>query len=208
MTSARRFLISATAALLLAAGAGCANNGESPDAAEPTAEVSPTATASASTTRPTSPTEGASAQSEALIRDYYALRDELRQDPEVPLSELDAVATSVELSAQKRLLENERAQGQTQEGDTAIADLKVESVNLDNSDPDAGKVPTVLVDVCWDVRDVDIVDRSGKSVVSPDRPDAGWIRYTVANYHWDKDPEGGWRVATSRDLEKTPCELS
>ena len=52
----------------------------------------------------------------------------------------------------------------------------MQSVNLDNSDPKAGKVPTVQIDVCYDVSDVDVLDANGKSVVSPDRPDTGWIR--------------------------------
>ena len=86
--------------------------------------------------------------------------------------------------------------------------LKVQSVTLDNSDPDAGKVPTVVIDVCWDVTKVDVLDKSGKSIVSPDRPDTGWTRYTVANYEYAADPTGGWRVATGQDLKQTPCAAS
>ena len=99
-------------------------------------------------------------------------------------------------------------QGQRQTGTTAISELKVQSVNLDNSDPDAGKVPTVVIDVCWDVSKVDVLDKSGKSIVSPTRPDTGWTRYTVANYDYAADPTGGWRVATGQDLKKTPCAAS
>ena len=93
-------------------------------------------------------------------------------------------------------------------GTTAISELKVQSVNLDNSAPDAGKVPTVVIDVCWDVSKVDVLDKSGKSIVSPDRPDTGWTRYTVANYEYAADPTGGWRVATGQDLKQTPCAAS
>ncbi len=208
MTNVRRLLISATAALLLAAGTGCADEGAAGDP-EPSAESSSTATSSPDATESaTSPTESAAAQGERLVRDYYAVRDELRQDSDVPLSELKTVATSGELTAQTKFIEAEREQGQHQEGEIALAELEIESVNLDNSDPKAGKVPTVLVNVCWDVRDADVLDRSGQSVISPDRPDAGWTQYTVANYRWKKDPEHGWRVATSRDLEKAPCDLS
>jgi hypothetical protein len=83
--------------------------------------------------------------------------------------------------------------------------LQVQSVNLDNSDPSAGKVPTVQVDVCVDVSDVDILDKAGKSTVSQRRPDTGWTRFTVANYHWSSHPKDGWRVATGEDLKKAPC---
>ncbi|WP_239455642.1 hypothetical protein [Nocardioides gilvus] len=81
-------------------------------------------------------------------------------------------------------------------------------MNLDNSDPAAGKVPTVVIDVCWDVSDVDVIDRDGASVVSPGRPDTGWTRYSVANYDYTDDPNGGWRVATGQDLKEEPCTAS
>ena len=81
-------------------------------------------------------------------------------------------------------------------------------MNLDNSDPQAGKVPTVQIDLCFDVTDVDVVDAQGKSVVKTDRPDTGWIRFLVSNYHWDDDPDGGWRVASSQDIERTRCDAS
>jgi hypothetical protein len=118
------------------------------------------------------------------------------------------VAISTELAAQRNTLRNQRKQDLRQVGDTKIGVLTVESVNLDNSDPNAGKVPTVQVDVCFDVSQVDLVDRSGKSVVNPDRPDTAWVQFLVANYQWDKDPDGGWRVASSQDLKRKPCDVS
>ena len=119
---------------------------------------------------------------------------------------LKTVAISTELTAQQTLFKRERDQGLRQTGETKVVELHVEAVNLDNSDPRAGKVPTVQIDVCFDVSDVDVLDADGKSVVSPDRPDTGWIRYSVANYQWDTDPDGAWRVASSQDLERTPCD--
>jgi hypothetical protein len=98
--------------------------------------------------------------------------------------------------------------GQRQIGTTANSELTVQSVNLDNSDPSAGEVPTVVIDVCWDVSKVDVLDKSGKSIVSPNRPDTGWTRYTVANYKYAADPTSGWRVATGQDLKQTLCAAS
>ncbi|MFC8943354.1 hypothetical protein ACFT1B_35285, partial [Streptomyces griseoincarnatus] len=92
-----------------------------------------------------------------------------------------------------------------QTGSTQIADLVVQSVSLDNSDPTAGLVPTVQVDVCYDVGDVDLVDASGTSVISSSRPDRRWERLQVANYDYEADPTGGWRVASLETLEKAPC---
>ena len=105
-------------------------------------------------------------------------------------------------------MKSQRKADQKQVGDTKIAKLDVQSVNLDNTDPSAGKVPTVQIDVCWDVSGVDVVDATGKSIVSSSRPDTGWTRLTVANYHYAANPTTGWRVATGQDLKKDPCDAS
>ena len=202
MTNARSLTISAAAAILLVAGGGCANDGNDPGAgASPSPSSSPSAT---SKTRQTD-SEMASEAASAVGRKYFAEVDALRQQPRRPLHSLRAVATSVELSAQQRLLQSQRRRGLRQLGDTKLVEVTVQSVNLDNSDPRAGKVPTVQVDVCWDVSNVDVIATSGESVVSPSRPNAGWIRLAVANYHWSSDPKDGWRVASSQDLEQPPC---
>ena len=83
-----------------------------------------------------------------------------------------------QLNAVQTLVGRQQDQGQRQAGTTRVSELKVQSVNLDNSDPDAGKVPTVVIDVCWDVSKVDVLDKDGKSIVCPNRPDTGWTRYT------------------------------
>jgi hypothetical protein len=142
------------------------------------------------------------------MTNYYAVVDELRADPASDLKPLETVATSAQLNAIQTLVRRQHQRGQRQNGATAIGELKVQSVTLDNSDPDAGTVPTVVIDVCWDVSKVDVLDKSGKSIVSPNRPDTGWTRFTVANYEYAADPTGGWRVATGQDLKQTPCATS
>jgi hypothetical protein len=142
------------------------------------------------------------------VQNYFTVVDDLRSDPATGLKQLNAVATSAQLNAVETLIRRQRGEGQRQTGTTTISDLKVQSVNLENSDPDAGKVPTVVIDVCWDVSKVDVLDKSGKSIVSPARPDIGWTRYTVANYDYAADPTGGWRVATGQDLKQAPCAAS
>ena len=208
MTIARGANALATAALLLAAVSACADEGSG---IEPTANPSPTPSSPASTTAtPTPPTdtELASEAASAALRKYYAVRNKLRQDPDMPLRRLGSVAVSSELAAQQNLVKNEREAGYRQVGKTKVAQLAVQSVNLDNSDPTGGKVPTVQIDVCADVSDVDFVDVSGESVISSERPDSGWIRFLVSNYEWDANPDGGWRVASSQDLEREPCDVS
>ncbi|WP_407343382.1 hypothetical protein [Pengzhenrongella phosphoraccumulans] len=152
-----------------------------------------------------SETELAAANAEDLVRKYYRVIDELAIDPSRPLSELESVAISKELSIWLHQFERERRDAWHQTGATTLARLEVQSVNLDNSDPATGRVPAVQVDVCFDVTDVDVLDASGTSVVTPDRAATGWVRHTVSNYSWDTDPTDGWRVSTSVDLKQAPC---
>lgn len=205
MTNVRRVIPAAAAALLLAVGAGCAADERKPNPVPdrtPSPASPPSSTSSAAAS---SPSDIAAESAAEIVRRYYAVRDHLRQDPASSLRQLDAVATSTELTAQRTLFRDERKRGLSQTGDTVISDLQIQAVNLDNSDPEAGKAPTVQVDVCWDVSDVDILDPRGQSIVSPGRPDSGWIRYSVVNYSWGSDPADGWRVATSQDLERASC---
>ena len=206
MTHVRGATRVATAVLLLVAVTACADDGN-----DPTTNPSPSPSTSTSTTAtptPRSDSEVASEAASAVLRRYYDVRNQLRQDPTQPLTLLEDVATSTELAAQQNLFKKERKQGLHQVGTTKVAVLEVQSVNLDNSDPKAGKVPTVQIDLCFDVSQVDVVNANGKSVISPDRPDTGWIQFLVSNYQWDTDPDGGWRVASSQDIERTPCEAS
>lgn len=204
MTRLRGVQSVATAALIVAALTSCASNGNDPSASPTPTPSSPAPTTA--TTTPPSDSELASEAASAVLRKFYDVRNELRQDPSKPLTLLDKVAISTQLAAQQQLFKKEREQGLHQTGETKVATLEVQSVNLDNSDPKAGKVPTVQIDVCLDVSNVDVIDKSGKSVISPDRPDTGWIQYLVSNYQWDTDPDGGWRVASGQDIERTPCE--
>jgi hypothetical protein len=206
MATVRRAKTLAAAALLLAAMTACSDTGSDHAASTTPTPTSPTP--APTTTAPPSESEIASKAAAVLMRRYYAVRDRLRQDPSKSLSALRTIAISTELEGQQRLFKREREHGLHQTGDTRIARLTVQSVDLDNSDPAAGRVPTVQVDVCWDVSMADLVDKDGNSVVNANRPDTGWIRYAVANYHWSSDPRGGWRVASSQDLRQKPCAAS
>ncbi|MGO1316268.1 MAG: hypothetical protein ACTMIR_04420 [Cellulomonadaceae bacterium] len=186
---------------MLAVAAACSGTPDDSPTATPTS-TSPT---SSQTATPTSDTETAAANAEALVREYYRVIDELGADPSKPLAELDAVASGDEVEIWRDEFERERHDGWRQVGATRIAKLTVQSVNLDNS---ASRVPTVQVDVCFDVSDVDVVDGSGTSVITAERPDTGWVRHTVSNSSWDTDPESGWRVSTSVDLEQPSCQTA
>lgn len=204
MRNLRRTIGSATTALLFAVAAGCA---QSPGA-DPAPKPSSTKTTSSGETPKQSESEVAADAAKQTIGNYFATVDKLGQHDDQPLSELGKVAVSRQLSALRNTITQQRKAGQHQTGSTKVAQMKVQSVNLDDSDPTAGKVPTVTVDACWDVSDVDVVDKNGKSIVSPNRPDTAWTRYTVANYHWSDHPTDGWRVASGQDLKQSPCKAS
>ena len=203
MRTAQTVLI---ATLLLALTAGCtASTGtSSPPPTGSTMTPLPSVSASPSPT-PTDPKALARAHAQDLVLKYYALTDEVGVDPDVPLSRLERVATSVELSTRQEIVKQWRSDGWRKTGQTRITDLVVQSVSLDNSDPKAGLVPTVQVDVCYDVSEVDLVDESDASKVNSDRADRAWERLQVANYDYEDDPVGGWRVAALETLEKAPC---
>lgn len=190
--------------MLLAALTSCSADGNN-TMQSGTSTPGSTASITVPTNTTMSQAEVAAKAASAVVEDYYATVDHLSQRAEAPLSKLSMVATSVQLSAERALLEAQRDRGERQVGDTEVAQLTVQSVNLDNSDPKAGKVPTVQLDVCWNVSKVDVVDATGQSVVSPSRPNSGWTRLTVANYHYVADPTGGWRVATGEDLKRPSC---
>jgi hypothetical protein len=206
MTRARGAIGVATAVLLLVATTSCSDDDSDPARTPPPATS--TGSAPATTTTPPSESNLASSSAAAVTRRYYLTVDDLSQHPSAPLAPLTRVAISTQLSATQTLLGTQRKKGETQTGETRIAKLVVGSVNLDNSEPESGNVPMVEIDVCWDVTDVDVTDADGKSIVSPTRPNSGWTRLTVANYQYATDPTGGWRVASGRDLEQTPCVAS
>lgn len=183
------------AAVLLVAVTSCTSNNGSPANGGPTSGEPATSTTDAT---PQSDSEKASETATDHVRTYFATVDLVRQDPKRPESDLDAVASSTELLAQKNLLKSQREGALHQVGETKIVEINVESISLDNP-------VTALVDVCWDVGAVDILDRSGKSVVAPERKDIGWTRLTVTNGSWETAPTNGWRVSGGSDLEREPC---
>lgn len=204
MRNSRRVLRATTAVLLFAVAVGCAQT----PSTDPTSGTGESTPQSPTTSKTKSESEAAIEAATENLHNYYGALDSLRQDDDGSPKSLEKVAVSTQLTADTLYLESEREKGHRQTGDTQLAVVKAQSVSLDNSDPSAGKVPTVTVDVCWDVTDVDVLDKSGKSIVAASRPDTGWTRFLVANYHWSDDPTGGWRVASGHDLKQTPCKGS
>src|SRR5688572_3758679 len=124
----------ATGTVMLAAVTSCGGDDTDPPA---TAEPSSTSPSSPTTTAtPTSRSDVASADATDAVRSYFTVVDQLRSDPAAELTKLRSVATSAQLNAIQTLIDRQRDEGQRQTGTTAISELTVQSVNLDNSDPD------------------------------------------------------------------------
>lgn len=200
--------------LVLVVASACSDSPDPTPSSIPTVtattppSVTPSPSPSPSPSTSPSDSEIAAARADETVHRYYAVLDAVGADPNAPLDQLDDVAISIVLSAYQHSFERWRRDGWVQHGTTDLVEVNVNSVTLDNSDPAHGVVPTVEIDVCFDVADVDVVDADGNSVAQTDRPDVGWERLSVANYSWDDDPEGSWRVASAETLESEPCAAS
>lgn len=197
MARARATSALASAALLMAAMTSCSDG----DLHEVTTRPAPPSNSHASRSDSSSLLSESEIASEAAsnsVRQFFATVDLLRQTSKHPETDLEAVASSTELTAQKNLLTSQREGGLKQVGETKLVEVDVESVSLDSP-------VTAVVDVCWDVSAVDILDGAGESVVTPERSDVGWTRLTVTNESWNTEPTDGWRVSGGSDLEKEPC---
>ena len=201
-----------TAALLvLAVASACSGTpDDSPTSPVPTVPAeAPASTFPSPSPSPSPASEAdlAAANAEAVLRDFYRVTDDLSSDPSRPLTDLDAVATSIALDSWTRDFQRSRQDELRQSGATRLVEVNLVDVSLDNSDPEHGKVPSVRFEVCWDISDVVITKHDGTPADLPaERPKRGWERLIVSNYSWDSDPAGGWRVASGETLEREPCE--
>lgn len=153
---------------------------------------------------PTTESELAAANAEALAREYYRVTDVVAKDP-TDLEPLESVATSAELIRLQNTFGPWAEDGWHQTGSVQVIDLTIQSVSLDDPDAEAGAGPTVQIDVCYDVTDVDVVDAAGESQVEADRSDRAWERLWVSNPDYSDDRTAGWLVADRETLERDPC---
>lgn len=194
------------AVLLLAVATTTTACGGTGTDATPPSTTSPAPTSPSSST-PSDPRSQAGAAAQAAVRKYFQVTDRVGQNPKAPLSALKTVDVSGVLSQDQHTFTEWRTKGWKKTGNLKVTRMQVEQVSLDNSDPSKGKVPTVAIAVCTDASSVDVVDKGGKSVVLKSRPTLLTTRYTVANYRYKQDPQGGWRVAVIEDEEVGKCTL-
>ena len=186
------------AALLLSAAAGCtigpadpsltpmpSSAGSTPTPATPTPIVTPS----------TSPTPRAGeAEVVALVKKYYEIDDLISNDPKVPLRRYKEVSTGSDLHATQDYRRGSRNRGERFSGRTKIVG-KPRVMALEPADNPA----RAKAIACLDVRGTRAVDRQGKSIVRPGRPDFFIDRLSL------KLTDSGWRVYLVRNKGASKC---
>lgn len=190
------------AAALTALLALTACNGGEPTTTEPTSSPTPTATTSA----PADPKDQAVTDATAALQRYFDVTNELRTNPKLPLDRLKTVAISTGLLyAESEFRRYRQEKGITRTGEAKFEVQKVLEVSLDNSNPQKGQVPTVQLQVCWDISETDAVDANGVSQVNPDRADRTVATYWVSNYDFKKNPRKAWKVSSFQSTGEKEC---
>lgn len=173
-------------------------------------EVVPTAlpSAAAPSTTPSTvpvlrtPEDLAAAEAEARYREFLRVDDEVGQGGYQSSAPYDAVSVPP-ARTERELAVHSRPPGSRLVGTTQLASLSVTKVDLEVL---PGSYPTVVLQACVDVSGVDLLDRTGRSLVLPERVDR--TKSTVTLYQYEVGTKGaelgGWYVyeATSK---AEPC---
>ncbi|SHN88833.1 hypothetical protein SAMN05660350_04823, partial [Geodermatophilus obscurus] len=149
---------------------------------------------------PLSPEDQAVADATAMVVSYYAKLDQVNSDPNADLNSLRDVAANAALTIQERISRQTKTRGRVQIGNSRVVSSEVFSVDL-STDPAATppRYPTVVIDTCVDVRDVNVVDSSGQSVVLATRLSQSADRLSVVQFDF------GWRV-NAIEYQGQPCD--
>ena len=183
---------------------GCSSSDPTPSSS-PTSGTSTSQTPSPSPTTP-SPAEEAEALAVALVPEYLETIDDLYLDPSLPLDGIYQVAVAPEATTQATAIGKFRSQGYRQTGRSQLVTASAVSVDLSNS-PAASPspvFPTVVVNACIDVGQVDAVDASGTSVVPPGRPRYLTQELTVVNPSYPDT--SSWRVSEAPNRQAQSCD--
>ena len=184
----------ATAALATLSLTACSP--DSPAAAPSVTSASPTSSASPSSTASTPPptssssNSGAAGAAAAAVTNFWAKLDALASNPTEPLSDLAAVARDQALTQWQRNLTEMRGAEVKQVGSAVVGQPTVTPSDVKDA---------FDVKACVDVSKVNVVDKDGKSVVSPNRlPKAAYT------YRVELGNDGRFYVATDT-MKGEPC---
>jgi len=151
MRSSARLLVPLA---LICTLAGCAT---------PTPEPTPTPTGFATE-------DEAFAAAEAIYREYIDRANEVDLSDPSTFEPLYELTTGAALKADKEQFSEMHAEGYTR-----IGTSRIELIAPRDADLEADHVE---LDICLDNSEIDVLDRNGQSIVSPDRPDIIPMRVT------------------------------
>jgi hypothetical protein len=118
--------------------------------------------------------EEALAAAEELYGKYEKVTDAIAQAGWSDLNGLEQVLRGDALEAEQKAALDLEGKGLHQVGNSSFDSLSLQTV----SDQGKGSVELVVY-VCGDVSGVDVVDKNGDSVVSPERPDRQPLEVTI-----------------------------
>lgn len=159
--------------------------GPAPSRGAPTATPTPTATALYASD------EEALAAAEEVYREYLEITAAILRG-EVSVDRLDEVLKDQWLEDEKQSLVEFLNSGRRVVGDSHLRYIDLEDVQA------ASEGTTVIVLVCEDISDVDVLDSTGTSVIPEDRYDMTLMKVIL-----ESDRSG--MFITPRELEDTAC---
>ncbi len=176
------------------------------EATAPAPSPSASATAPVTTQETVAPQDAAIAAARELIPRYFQVSERALSEPKsFDPAGFEAVAISTGLTEMKNQLTAYKAQGIRITGAGTVVSIENPRVDLKNnpkaSPPD---IPTVQIDVCYDVSKVVGVDRDGKPV-PPNKTRAPRVLKLmgVSNYSYPEADE--WRVSYTQNQEGKTC---
>ncbi|PUB29032.1 hypothetical protein C8K30_103458 [Promicromonospora sp. AC04] len=188
-------------ALMLTLGLSACQADESAPAVSDSTAASSSASPSPSEL---SPEDEAIKQAKPLVQSFFQMKDESMQAPaNFKYQWFGKVAIGSAENYLKKWHGESGEQGLHQVGATELVSVEVNEVDLTfKPKVTPPEIPFVEFTVCYDVADLDVVDKDGKSVVSADRKDRGVAQLGVANYEY---PDGPWLVDIIEFPEGETC---
>lgn len=185
-------------ALLLAGGVlitACGGRAAQPDVPIGSADPFPGNTSSTAAPAP-DPAVQARMQATAALKSYNTVDNTLNKNPAGDRAAIATVTTGQATRAMTTSLDSIAAAGVRLQGESVIANVNITDVNI------TGATAEVRATVCFDLTHARGVDKAGKDITSPQRPNMRKGVYTVTNARWP-DPKS-WLVSNI-DQKNEPC---
>ena len=139
--------------------------------------------------------EEALAAAEEAYAVYVALADQIFKEGGADPERLSEVATGTFLEATVEGFRQSQIEGLQSTGGTVFRNATLQMYS-----PESAPLEVVSIYVCEDISAVDVVDASGRSVVSPDRPDT-----TVFQAIFDLSADGNLLLSSREVWKNEPC---